>query len=500
MAEFVESKDDYNCTYFISGDRLVHQAIYCCHTCNENAEIKNSCCCAGCAETCHEGHDVEYLANGLAYCDCGKGQCRLFQSTKERFQSSLLAGEDFLYGGEVPLAIADRPFEVHHFSELNKEFLELAAQQCDGIVKHSKETFWVGCNWNFLSDGTSPSETTSCRVQLEEFALYIFHYHIKSLSCRTEQGLSFNPELSGAEWWIQIKDLTDPEMISPSIDLHYDKDEDIAEHFDVGIFPSISTVTYLTEQTVNNSQPTVLFPATANDPIGMEMRECYLSYPVFGKHISFDGRLLHGAPANSQLRDWRGGTHHHDSLDSRDSPVAKKRITFLVNIWLNHHPANIQPLPDEIVNSIRANASVAPLSVHETLALTPAASTEIQTCVISLSDHDHEKGKNEMKSAEKHPLGSGVIRLAEADMSQLLLPFVSKDESLEKDVEDPELMVEMYLPPWESCVREERSGEQGRAHSFHFKFDSFPAQIVSPEGDEEEKEEEEEEGEELDDI
>jgi hypothetical protein len=481
MAALVESEDAQNCTYFVSGDRLVHQAIFCCHTCeSENPEIKNSCCCSGCAETCHEGHDVEYLTNGLAYCDCGKGQCHSFQSTKDRYQNSLFAGEDFLYGGEVPLSIADRPFEVHHFSEMSKEILELAAQQCDGIVRHSKETFWVGCDWKYLSE--NPSEPKSCRLQLEEFALYIFNYHINALSSRTELELSFNPELSGAEWWIQIKDLTDPETISPSIDLHYDKDEDIAEHFDVGIFPSISTVTYLTEQTVNKSQPTVILPATANDPIGMEIRECYLSYPVFGKHISFDGRLLHGAPANQQLRDWRG-----ISLQDSQGSHTKKRITFLVNIWLNHHPANIQPLSDEIINSIRTNTFSFPRSIRESLVLHPAVSTEVKTCIIS--DHDEKKQETEIV---ENPLETRVIQ-SEAEMDRLFLPFVSKEShSSMKDGEEsesPELLVEMYLPPWKSCVRGEGSG---LGHSFHLKYESFPAQIVSGDEDFEEECEEEE--------
>lgn len=485
MASFEESTDTGNCTYFVSGDCLVHQAIYCCHTCNrENNQMNsNSCCCGGCIEICHEGHDVEYVANGLAYCDCGKGQCHLFQSTKERFQHSLLANEEYLYGGEVPLSIADRPFEVHQFIEMNKEILELAAQQCEGIVRHSKETFWVGCDWKYLSEDPS-DERNSCRLQLEEFALYIFNYHVKALSSRTELELSFNPELSGAEWWIQIKDLTDPETISPSIDLHYDKDEDVAEHFDVGIFPSISTVTYLTEQTINNSQPTVIFPVTANDPVGMEIRECYLSYPVFGKHISFDGRLLHGAPANQQLRDWRG----IPSQISKESP-STKRITFLVNIWLNHHPANIQPISDNIVNSIRTNSSF-PCSIRESLVLQPALAKEVPTFVIS----DHDERNQERKVAD-HQLETRLIH-SEADMKQLFLPFVSKESSLpsmedETESEDPELLVEMYLPPWESCIQGNESLDL--VHCFHMKYESFFAQIVSPDGDEDLEEEFEDE-------
>ena len=70
--------------------------------------------------------------------------------------------------------------------------------------------------------------------------------------------------------------------------MHYDKDERVAEIFGVGVFPQISTVTYL-----NGSptfQPTVVFNNTASNPVGAPISESYVSYPMPGKHIAFDGR------------------------------------------------------------------------------------------------------------------------------------------------------------------------------------------------------------------
>jgi hypothetical protein len=482
MAEFVstsaaeeESDRDYNCTYFVSGDQLVHQAIYCCHTCQDNS-VENACCCSGCAEVCHRDHDVEYLANSLAYCDCGKCNCDLFKSTSERHQGSLIEGEHYLYGREIPLSIADRPFEISHFSSLGKEFLELALQQCADVVTHSKETFWVGCDWNSFSDSAEnlSTESPSCRLQLEELALYIFNYHVQSLSSRSPVDFAFNRQLSGAEWWVQIKDLSDPDDVaSSSIDLHYDKDEDIAENFDVGIFPSISTVTYLTEQTaITNSQPTIIFPTTANDPMGTEIWECYISYPVFGKHISFDGRLLHGAPANAQLRNWRGVEPPKLTDDSQP----KKRITFLVNIWLNHHPANVQPLPAEIVNSVLSNSHQS--TEGASLLLSSSSPTEVCSCTIPTNVDKKEGSKKAKKSRLKE---------IESRMEKLLLPFVSKETTMsagesedESEEENPmELLVEMYLPPWTDCVRAEQTDTP--PDSYHLRYKSFPALIVSTE-------------------
>jgi hypothetical protein len=73
-----------------------------------------------------------------------------------------------------------------------------------------------------------------------------------------------------------------------AIDLHFDKDERIAEAFGIGVFPQISTVTYL--NTAPSFQPTVILNTTASAPVGSPISNMYVSFPVPGKHVSFDGR------------------------------------------------------------------------------------------------------------------------------------------------------------------------------------------------------------------
>lgn len=470
--------ENHSCTYFVSGDHLVHQAIFCCHTCSDQGKestVSNICCCGGCAEVCHKGHEVEYLANNLAYCDCGQSGCQLYQSTKERHQTSLQVGEEYLYGGEVPLSIADRPFETHRFSDIGKEMLEFASNQCLEIVSQSKETFWVGCDWQY-SSAENQTNRMSCRVQLEELALYIFNYHLQLLQSRSPIDFKFNRSLSGAEWWIQVKDLVNPDINSSSINLHYDKDEDLAENFDVGIFPSISTVTYLTEQTINNSQPTIIFPTTANDPVGTQIRECYISYPRFGKHLSFDGRLLHGAPSDAQLRDWRGVNEVANDL------LPGKRITFLVNIWLNHHPANVQPLPQNIVDVLTPAPSIIPHVI-----LLADSTSEIVTQTIIAND--------ETTFPESCVEDFYVADSEGQNMQKLHLPFVSKEmisqDENDDDADTSELLVEMYLPPYQNCFSSRNFSDI--PHCFHLRYHSFPAQIISSDGDDDEWEDAEDE-------
>ena len=71
----------FKCTYALStsgranasNPTMICQAIYACQTCNDpnDPATANKCCCAGCAATCHDGHEVDFIAYGSSYCDCG---------------------------------------------------------------------------------------------------------------------------------------------------------------------------------------------------------------------------------------------------------------------------------------------------------------------------------------------------------------------------------------------------------------------------------------------
>lgn len=99
------------------------------------------------------------------------------------------------------------------------------------------------------------------------------------------------PESAGAEWWVQYKSDESLDR-SAGIDLHYDKDEEIAAQYGVGVFPNLSTVTYLS--CTATSLPTLILNNNPCTPVGDPIPEAYLSYPVIGKHVAFNGSLLHG--------------------------------------------------------------------------------------------------------------------------------------------------------------------------------------------------------------
>eukprot|EP00927_Polykrikos_kofoidii_P050855 TRINITY_DN44703_c0_g1_i1.p1 TRINITY_DN44703_c0_g1~~TRINITY_DN44703_c0_g1_i1.p1 ORF type:complete len:385 (-),score=84.21 TRINITY_DN44703_c0_g1_i1:53-1177(-) len=164
----------------------------------------------------------------------------------------------------------------------------------------SGETYWV------------PADATPTS-RLERLALKIFRLH----TCNA----TFDATRSGAEWWTLVVNAED------DVGWHWDKDYGLEADESLSVHPHVSTVTYLCEV----GGPTVVLDRrcgmrgdTVVGPIGL----AHLSYPKVGKHIVFDGQLLHAAPSE---------------LAMKQQDTQKKRITFLVNVWVNHRPIQTSP-------------------------------------------------------------------------------------------------------------------------------------------------------------
>mmetsp|Transcript_13618 Transcript_13618/g.20160 ORF Transcript_13618/g.20160 Transcript_13618/m.20160 type:complete len:371 (+) Transcript_13618:121-1233(+) len=143
----------------------------------------------------------------------------------------------------------------------------------------------------------------------------------------------------GCEWWVQLRPSSNQKRINSNskeaqrgIQFHWDKDETLRDVADVFVHPHLSTVTYLTD----NGAPTLVFEESMpnerllDKTAGTGIKGAFVSWPLRGKHLSFDGRLLHGAPS--------------DLL--RSSETDELRVTFLVNIWLYHKPLGIEQFPE----------------------------------------------------------------------------------------------------------------------------------------------------------
>ena len=96
-------------------------------------------------------------------------------------------------------------------------------------------------------------------------------------------------------------------------------------------------------------------------------------YPAVGWHLAFDGRMLHGAPTDlaatsatqaSGHKRARGGSLSRAGGSSSEEKVPPpRRITLLVNVWLNWIPGGADPLQEEVVRKL-STEHVAPSWAH----------------------------------------------------------------------------------------------------------------------------------------
>jgi hypothetical protein len=199
-------------------------------------------------------------------------------------------------------------------AELRADALQLAHLGQGG-------TWWIG-------SGERP------RCALEAFALGLLATH-------SAEALETVPALEncGAQFWVQVRPSVGD---SSSVAFHFDRDEQLALNFEIYEPPFFSTVTYLSD----GGAPTLVLPiqhascgACADshfvaEPRGAPIAAAVCSFPHPGKHLLFDGRLLHGCPsALAQPTQRPIGT---------EPPL---RVSLLVNLWLAHRPFLCEPLP-----------------------------------------------------------------------------------------------------------------------------------------------------------
>ena len=180
-----------------------------------------------------------------------------------------------------------------------------------------------------------PPPCAAARCLLECLALAVFQFH------RSRGGAAaFDGRAVGCEWWVQVRDPNEP------LSMHWDCDEQRKGLTGVHVPPYLATVTYLTTA---SGAPTLVLPlstdergsATAAPPM-----TAFASFPVLGKHLAFDGRLLHGAPCDTEEDE----AAHALEMDC----AAARRVTILVNLWADHQPDGVHPLSDDLLAALPA--------------------------------------------------------------------------------------------------------------------------------------------------
>ena len=247
------------------------------------------------------------------------------------------------------------------------------------------ETFWV----------TVDEAQGAARCTLERLAMDVLHFHAARGAPRP---------ITGCEWWVQVRRSDGP---VPGIALHWDSDEAHAAGCGEHVPPWIATVSYVG----GTGAPTVVLPVAANHhgrglcadgdggggdgdggedagggggggggaqgggatdpgaapgggggavPEGLGSG-VYVSQPVRGKHLAFDGRLLHGAlhelsaeaaeaagAAGAAGGDGADGEGGGSGAAGEGSAPGTTRVTLLVNLWAGRTPAQLCRVPERL--------------------------------------------------------------------------------------------------------------------------------------------------------
>ena len=156
------------------------------------------------------------------------------------------------------------------------------------------------------------------------------------------------------------------ETARSGITWHWDKDEDLRVMMDgsMWVHPHLSTVTYLTsigaptmvvEKRVDLSGQIV----NEKEQDGSPSSVCgSVSWPRKGKHLCFDGRFLHAAPTDLlEEGAFEKQCQFDTSIDisEKERKVLMRRhrrVTLLVNIWLNYKPFNVNAFPDTMLDKL----------------------------------------------------------------------------------------------------------------------------------------------------
>lgn len=286
---------------------------------------------------------------------------------REGFPALRLANGDPWIEGDEPLPRS--PFWAHEKAlAVDGEVLEKLRVDCETVfsarAKEDDQAYSAGVTY-FCPCQMKP------RCALEALVLDIFRKHTEALDQTT-----FIPEQSGAEWWTLVLDEgeTDPKANSGDNEDDEEEGDEVGMHFDADygledqapnllLHPRLATVTYLSDC----GAPTVVLNRRSPPPNDAEKKSLaglvdkgWLSHPKVGKHIAFDGRLLHGAPATffpgrslwGQSVDGGNVNPPPNKKLKTEHHKTGKRYTLLVNLWLNHCPLDAEPLEEEVVEKL----------------------------------------------------------------------------------------------------------------------------------------------------
>jgi len=269
------------------------------------------------------------------------------------------------------------------------------AFNCRNIPSKGNQDYSVGATY-FLKANDTP------KCNLELLAKQVFDFHTN--------GMELDASNSGAEWWTQVIDSRD------DIGFHWDRDYGAEEVNGTHIYPNLGTVTYLSDL----GGPTLVFNKSgtcdSSVPIIGQTDSFTASKPIMCKHITFNGALLHAAPSDLTEPDEDDNddqSEGSDESEGSDDVDAVNRVTFLVNIWINHIPSQSKRFPAKQLSKFQTfNPAIKMCFTNPPPA---AASTEVPLTAATCARTKKWKFSNSDVNYEVH------VPLPEADATIAIL-------------------------------------------------------------------------------
>ena len=178
-------------------------------------------------------------------------------------------------------------------------------------------------------------------------------------------------------------------------------------------------------------------------PNNRNISKAHVSFPECGKHIKFDGRLLHAAPSDvfyacspSLPGTRRGGSRSCKQLFRPQYT----RVSFLVNVWLNWKPFDTEYFPSDCLHLFKADVNsasslkfepsnaVAPVNMAvkkgtatETFKHAFGATGQEHNLTLNIPVQDIKHAATQATSAGKHGKGSFTLDFSGVKEQQ---PFI----------------------------------------------------------------------------
>ena len=306
--------------------------------------------------------------------------------------------------GVIPRA-ADR-------AALQADAIALLQPRPGGAVGQDR-TFWI----DYFQGHSSRmgEEVRRTRCSLERLALDVLEFHTRA-DGSVEGGHAADGDaphrVRGVEWWVQVRTPGG----QPSLNLHFDADEEHKNHAGEHIPPWLATVTYLG----SCGAPTLILPVVGDGTARVRPRDAgeqegeggsrgaFVSHPREGKHLAFDGRLLHGAIDElTHPPPARAGEEAEGASQEEDK--AYTRVTLMVNVWVDHRPSRAMRLPEDAaallsnIKGVTSFETATPVPLEVTPPPAPPSAPPVG------SDDEAEVGARAEAGAEWRELAVGFI-------------------------------------------------------------------------------------------